>query len=138
MRTSAMVSERKHAIVFKDKHLTVQASKEEADINTIVKRFGLTGQVPTNVRIPLEMDFSENVFDFRSAMNMVVAAEEAFLAMPADVRARFGNDPHAFVQFASDPENLAEARKLGLALPEVKEETPSPIEVVVVDKEVPK
>lgn len=115
---------------------TVQSSKEEADINTIVRRFGLTGSLPTNVRVPLNVDFSETVFDFQSAMNVLVEAENAFMQMPADVRARFGNDPARFVDFASDAKNYDEAVKLGLALPKPAAIIEPPVEVVI--KETPK
>lgn len=115
--------------------LTVQSDAEDADINTIVRRFGLTGQLPSNVRAPLSMDFTE-IFDFQSAMNAVRAAEEAFAEMPWEVRKRFDNNPHEFVEFCTElsPDgtklaNLEEMRKLGLAVPEapvVKKEEAAP------------
>jgi len=37
--------------------LTVQSQKEEADINTIVRNFGVTGKVPVGVRTPTYGDF---------------------------------------------------------------------------------
>lgn len=101
---------------------TVQDSAEEADINTIVQRFGLTGKLPTNVRVPLSGDFTDAV-DFRSAMDAIVLAERSFAAMPADVRKRFGNDPAEFVGFTTAVDssgklkNLEEMRKMGLAVP---------------------
>lgn len=105
-----------------DKSLAIQSQAEEADINTIVRRFGLTGQLPQNVRVPLNVDF-DDVFDYQTAMNVIAEANQAFMRMPADVRARFQNDPGAFVDFCSDADNLPELRKLGLAVPlEVKEE----------------
>lgn len=96
-----------------DPTLAQQQYKEESDINTIVKRFTLTGQLPQNVRMPEYADFTENL-NFHDAMNAIVAAREAFDQMPADVRARFHNDPGEFVDFTNDRNNLAEARKLGL------------------------
>lgn len=95
---------------------TQQHFIEESDINTIVKRFHLTGELPTNVRMPQQADF-EGVFDFQTAMNAIRAAEESFAAMPADVRTRFNNDPHLFVEFCSNDENRPEAEKLGLVKP---------------------
>ena len=86
-----------------DPTLAQQNFRDECDINTIVKRFGITGQLPENVRMPTYGDFLQ-VNDFHSAMNAVAAAGEAFDAMPADVRARFNNDPGAFVDFCSDEE----------------------------------
>src|SRR6266850_197815 len=92
---------------------TQQHFAEEADINTIVRRFGLTGELPVNVPMLLQGDFT-NVFDFRSAMDMVVSARESFMEQPADVRARFDNDPQKFLNFVSDKSNLDEAIKFGL------------------------
>lgn len=100
----------------KDESLAVQSQRDEADINTLVKRFGITGQMPQNVRAPTFEDFTE-VFDFQSAMHAVMAAQESFMQMPADVRSRFGNDAQEFVRFCSDKDNLEEMRKLGLAIP---------------------
>lgn len=101
-----------------DASLAVQDQRDEVDINTIVRRFGLTGKLPEDVRMPSYGDFV-GVSDYHSAMNAVALANEAFDAMPAEVRARFENDPGAFVDFCSDPKNLAEAGKLGLVKPEV-------------------
>jgi len=122
---------------------TVQASKEEADINTIVKRFGLTGTLPQNVRTPLSGDFT-NAIDFRTAMDAVVAAERSFAAMPAEVRKRFGNDPAEFVDFttAVGPDgslsNIEEMRRLGLAIPaKPPEKAPEPLLVKVVPEVAP-
>jgi len=104
---------KKSALHCPEKTRTQQHQKEEADINTIVKRFGLTGQLPENVRMPRYGDFTE-VTDYQTALNAVIAANNAFLSMPAHVRRRFNNDPAAFVDFCSDASNLEEAKKLGL------------------------
>lgn len=100
-----------------DVTLTQQNFAEEADINTIVERFGITGQLPTNVRMPTYEDYTE-VVDFQTAMNSIALAREAFDAMPANVRARFHNNPAEFVDFCSNEENKEEAKKLGLLKPE--------------------
>lgn len=100
-----------------DPTLTQQNFAEEADINTIVERFGITGQLPTNVRMPSYEDYT-NVVDFQTAMNSIAQAREAFDEMPAKVRARFHNDPAEFVDFCSKEENRDEAKKLGLLKPE--------------------
>lgn len=93
---------------------TQQHFKDECDINVIVERFGITGQLPENARMPVYGDFT-GVVDFHTAVNAVRSAQDAFDVMPAKVRARFENNPQLFVEFCSDPANLAEARLLGLA-----------------------
>lgn len=97
----------------RDKSLAQQQFKEESDINTIARRFGLTGELPSNVPMVLQGDFT-NVMDFRGAMDLIVQAREAFDAQPAAVRARFDNDPQKFLDFTSDVKNLDEAIKFGL------------------------
>lgn len=96
-----------------DPSKTQQQFREDSDINTIVRRFGLTGQLPENASAPAYGDFDE-VLTYHDAMNMVRRADEAFMALPADVRYRFSNDPQLLMDFVSDADNLAEAQKLGL------------------------
>lgn len=103
-----------------------QSFQEECDINTIVKRFGITGQLPEGVRAPTYGDFT-NTFDFHTAMNAIASARESFDRMPAEVRARFNNDPGAFVDFCSNEDNLAEMEKMGLTNPKPKTETPETV-----------
>jgi len=93
--------------------LTQQQYRDETDINFIVKQYGVTGQLPVAVRMPVYGDFSQ-VIDYHTAQNALRAAEESFMAMPSDVRARFNNDPQLFVEFCSDDANAAEAAALGL------------------------
>lgn len=95
---------------------TKQEFAEEVDINTLLRRFHITGQLPENVRAPTYADFTE-VHDFHSAANAIAEANEAFEQMPAEVRYRFHNDPEQFVTFCDDPNNRAEAEKLGLVFP---------------------
>lgn len=111
------VVSRESAHVFVGASSARQEFKEDADINTIVKRFGLTGELPSVVRVPTYGDFSE-VGDFRSAVHMVMEAEAAFMALPAQLRARFDNDPQSLMEFVAERANLDEARSLGLVEPD--------------------
>lgn len=92
-----------------------QHQAEEADINTIVRRFGITGTLPTSVRAPTYDDFSE-VVDFQTAQLAIRLAMESFQQLPAAVRARFQNDPGTFVDFCSQEQNREEMRSLGLVV----------------------
>lgn len=103
-----------------DPSRTVQDQADEADINVILRNFGITGRMPNNVRVPEYGDF-EDVGDYRSAIEAVKAAEANFMLMPGEVRARFANDPQVFLEFATDPRNIEEMVKMGLA---VKKEVP--------------
>lgn len=99
-----------------EESMTQQQFKDEVDINTIVARFGLTGELPENLRMPVSGDFTK-VGDFQSAMQMVREAEEAFMELPGQVRARFHNDPQRLIEFIEDDANREEAQKLGLVVP---------------------
>lgn len=108
-----------------DESLAQQNQKEESDINTIVRRFGLSGELPTNVRMPQYGDYT-GITDYQSALNAVNEAQSAFMRMPADIRTRFNNDPEEFVQFCLDDKNRAEAEKLGLVPPAAVKPTDTP------------
>lgn len=104
--------------------LTVQSEQDSADINTIVKNFGITGEVPVSKRVPLLLDI-DDVIDYRYCVDTVKAAELSFSGMPANVRNRFDNDPVRFVEFFGDPKNRDEAISLGL-IPKPPEAAPVP------------
>lgn len=108
-------------LVCEDESLTLQSQAIDADINVIVKRYGVTGQLPQGWSIPTYQDF-EGIFDYRTAMDAIRDAEHSFMSVPASIRARFDNDPQQFVAFCSDSGNVEELRKMGLAVPEVKME----------------
>lgn len=92
---------------------TQQQFAEECDINTIARRFGLTGMLPVSSAVPSYGDYTE-VTDFQGAMNVIRQAEEQFLTVPALVRDRFQNDPQLLLEFVMDERNRPEAVELGL------------------------
>lgn len=102
-------------IYFVEPSLTQQHMADECNINTIVRRFGLTGQVPVGMRLPQYGDFT-GVIDYQSALNAVMAAEKSFSSVPADIRKQFDNDPQKFLEFVDNPANLDKMYELGLAV----------------------
>lgn len=100
-------------LVCPDDSLAIQSAEEESNINTIVRRFGISGQLPDQVAMPRIGDFTDAP-DFQTAMNLVRKAQEEFVRVPAEIRARFSNDPQQFMNFFEDPANYDEALKLGL------------------------
>jgi len=99
-----------------DATLTQQHFKDECDINNILKQFNVTGQLPETTLSPRYGDFT-GIMDYHSALNQVIAAEDEFMALPADLRARFENDPAKLIDFLDNVENKDEAIKLGLVNP---------------------
>lgn len=114
--------------------LAIQSAKDDADINVIVKRFGVTGQLGVPNVEPFYGDFSE-VEDYQTAMNRVLEADRAFMQLSSDVRNKFRNDPARLIEFLADPENRDEARELGLLRPE--DVIPAPMRVEVVNPPAP-
>lgn len=110
--------------------LAQQHPRDECDINYIVERFGITGQLPPHSGpMPTYGDFT-GVTDYRDALEAVMKADEAFMSLPANVRERFDNDPALFVDFCSsnDPQDRSLAMELGLIPPPAKPDgvIPSP------------
>lgn len=94
----------------------------ECDINVIMRRAIKSGVMPVDVldREPVFGDFSD-IGDFHAVQNRLIACQESFLTLPADVRERFDNDPAKLLAFVSDVANKDEAVKLGLI------EAPAPL-----------
>ncbi len=113
-----------------DPTMAQQQFREECDINTIMERFGRTGELIAPVRMPQYGDF-DGVNDYHSAMNAIVEAQTAFEALPAKVRARFSNDPAEFLEFVYNEENREEAIRLGLV--EAPLQAPAPVSEPSVD-----
>lgn len=101
----------------KDPSLTQQQFAQDADINVMLERFKVTGFLPQGAIAPTYGDFT-GVTDFQSAANAVLKATNAFNELPANIRARFQNSPQAYLEFCSNPDNIVEMRKLGIAVPE--------------------
>jgi len=93
--------------------LAQQHFKDECDINNILRQFNITGLLPEAPLSPRYGDFS-GITDYHSALNAVIAAEDGFMELPADLRARFLNDPENLINFLNDESNKDEAIKLGL------------------------
>lgn len=105
-------------LVCRDPSLAQQNQRDDADINVLMERFKVTGTLPSSVLRPSFGDFSQ-VSDFRSALAALEVARAQFAELPADIRARFSNDPASFVDFATNPANIDQLRKWNLAKPDV-------------------
>lgn len=108
-----------------DPSLAVQDQRDEVDINTIVRRFGI-GEIPVQPLPEHYGDLSQVPRDFQGMLNAVQALEAPFHQLPADLRSRFGNDPARFVEFTQLESNRDEMERLGLLKPK---EAPPPVVV---------
>lgn len=111
----------KSGIKFVDPSATLQSFKDDADINCIIARYENTGvlvdpTVPVS-RTPEFGDFSE-MPSYQDAQNVIIAARNAFDALPSKIRERFNNDPAAYFDFVRSlkegSEEFDEAVSLGI------------------------
>jgi phage internal scaffolding protein len=93
--------------------LAQQHFKDECDINNILRQFNITGLLPESPLSPRYGDFT-GIGDYHTALNRVIAAQDEFEALPAQIRARFDNDPAQLIEFLENSENRPEAEELGL------------------------
>lgn len=97
---------------------TQQHLRDEVDINTIVRRFGLTGQFPIVDAGGMYGDFT-NISDYASAVAVVERADRRFMELPAEVREKFANSPAEFIAFArsASRESFDQALRVAVAAP---------------------
>jgi phage internal scaffolding protein len=98
--------------------MTKQSFKDECDINNIVRDFTpqyMAELTMLNQQAGLYQDLPDTI-DYQMSLEALRATDAAFASLPAKIRARFDNDPAAFLAFFNDPANQDEAIKLGLAL----------------------
>lgn len=91
-----------------------QHTKDQCDINVIMKKFKRTGRLPLRETVPIYDDFSTSQ-DFHTSMDIIIKAENQFSNLPALARKKFDNDPAKFLEFCNNPKNHKEMVELGLA-----------------------
>lgn len=101
--------------------LTDKQYKDECDINSIIKRYIEKGITPPVRSEGITGDFSD-IGDFQHCLDKIERAKAEFEALPSEIRSRFGNEPHSYVDFVLDPKNEEECIRLGL---KVRHEPPS-------------
>lgn len=107
--------------------MTQQNLTHQCNVNSIVQRYRKSGALPLNRQSGVFGDFSQ-AKSFHEAQNMLIAAQDAFMEIPASIRTRFNNNPQELINFMENPENQEEAYKLGLADRPIKKEEPKPPE----------
>jgi phage internal scaffolding protein len=102
--------------------LTQQHFTAEADIKNIIRKHDREGLI-ANVNRARAMygDFTE-VNEYAESLNTVIRAQEAFMELPSDIRAKFKNDPGSFLEFVTNDANKEQMYELGLAQRPIVEE----------------
>lgn len=99
--------------------MTQQQFKEESDIMTIVNRFRKTGILGDPARVQKAFYGDISSLDYMTMLNFINDSRHVFMGLPSAVRKRFQNDPYQLVRFLENPDNRAEAERLGLLTPKV-------------------
>ena len=94
--------------------LTEQHHTDSCDINKILAQFMETGIMPQTNANPQYGDVSD--VDFTQMQNQLATAKTLFEELPEQVKARFNNEMHSFLNFAENPDNLPELVDMGLAV----------------------
>jgi len=79
--------------------LVQQHLQDEVDINTIVRRFGMTPEIPDWKARGVYGDFT-GISDFESAVEKIRSVSEQFMRLSPTVREKFENDPGKLVAYA--------------------------------------
>lgn len=114
------------ATVNDDEDLTQQSFKDDADINILARRFGLDKQpLPVEAVDPRYYGDLTDVPDLRTVLDIANDAKNKFMELPANLRARFYNQPALLWDFVNDPDNADECVRLGLLVRPPDPHTPT-------------
>lgn len=96
---------------------TQQQYLDECDINRTFARFVKTGKpIPQLAGAFYAALPDEDDLDYRTALERMMDADEAFMQIPASIREVFRNDPLNMLEFLQNPANQDRAYELGLAV----------------------
>lgn len=93
---------------------TQQHFKDECDINNIIRRFQITGQLgdPNRARALAYLDLS-NISSLQDAHEHLEGLQSILEKLPAKTRALFDNNVFKMADFVLNPENLEASISLG-------------------------
>lgn len=97
-----------------EKSLTRQEFVPLCNINNILKKYVRNGVDPFVITKDAKFGDFTNVPSHQAALELINAAEDHFMQLPANLRARFDNDPGLLLDFLGDVNNRDEAISLGL------------------------
>lgn len=94
--------------------MTIQSERDKCDLNIVKAIYDKTG-VMNNIRTdqPRYGDFTSS-HDYHELLFRAQQAQDDFMLLDAQIRARFDNDPGKLLDFVNDPKNAAMALQLGL------------------------
>lgn len=83
-----------------DTDQAIESYRQSTELSTIIARFLNGDESALNVKPGFYADLTQAPATMRDALHIVMAAEDAFLALPLDVRNQFGNDWQKWIAVA--------------------------------------
>lgn len=106
--------QRKYGITFTQPTMAQQQFREECNINSIMKRYQVTGVIDHIAKH--EGHYGDiSPMSFHEAQNTIATANSMFEELPSSARKQFKNDPSIFLEYVQDPANADSLRDMGLA-----------------------
>lgn len=97
------------------KSRTQQQFKDECNINNVIAKYDKTG-IFTHVNEAQAHYFDNTkINEYQESLNLVIQSKLSFSKIPAEIRKRFGNDAGLYLEFVTNPDNMDEMVKMGLA-----------------------
>lgn len=100
----------------------IQSHAQSVDIHTLLKRFANGDPTALTSRQGVFADITDMPKTYAEVLNKLITLENGFMALPADVRAKFGN---SFQQFLAESENAGFAEKLGIVVEKPADPAPA-------------
>lgn len=103
------------AIGYTGESMTEQHHAEDADINIIMKRYGVSdGAIPPQALDPSYYANLDDAVDLRTTLDLARDAQARFDALPVNIRKQFDHSPAALYHFVSNPANAERSVEMGL------------------------
>lgn len=117
------------AVIFEDETLTQQNFKDDADLNIMIRKYGVLPVQEVNWD---EFDSSVIPSDYHQLQNQLIEADQAFMGLPAELRSQVDNDPAKLLALISQQE--AEAKAAAKAAQKADKEASIQAEPIDADK----
>lgn len=95
------------ALVCDDETLTQQNFKDDADLNVMIRKYGVLPVQEVNWN---EFDSTVIPADYHQLQNKLIEADQAFMSLPAELRNEVNNDPAELLALISQREAEAKAQ----------------------------
>lgn len=102
----------------------IQSHKESTDIHVILARFAAGDTTALAKRQMFYADLTEFPTTYADVVNTMHGAEDYFIHLPVEVRAKFGHDFNKFLASLDNPQTLVD---LGIISPSQDSAPPAPI-----------